>query len=70
MAGIKRPFPGMNLAHFGFLNLVIAAAFLLTAFRLVAYLQHIRRLPNGKEGFHCMREYPWLLLSRPIRWPS
>lgn len=60
-------FLGLKFAHMGFFNLVIALAFLLTALRLVAYLQQIRMLPKGKEDYQYIREYPWLLLSKPTR---
>lgn len=64
LAGTEITFLGLKFAHPGFFNLVVAVVFLLTALRLVAYLQHIRMLPKGKEEFQCMREYPWLLLCR------
>lgn len=64
LVGSEITFLGLKFAHMGFFNLVIAVVLLLTALRLVAYLQHIRLLPMGKEEFQCMREYPWLLLCR------
>lgn len=67
LAGSEITFLGMKFAHMGFFNLVIAMAFLLTALRLVAYLQHIRGLLKGQEGYHYLREYPWLLLSRQTK---
>lgn len=64
LAGDGITFLWLKFGHPGFFNLAIALAFLLTVLRLVAYLQHIRMLPMGKEEFQCMREYPWLLLCK------
>lgn len=60
-------FWGIKTSNVYAFKTIMAAAFLLTTFRLVAYLQHIRLLPKDRNDYHTLDDFPWLLLCKQTR---